>query len=169
MYLSKSNLIVTHVIFGSLLNYKPCHRELKHSRPIKKSDHIKVHLPQPHWPTYLMYVALLWALPIAHSYLSLDCIGNCVMCWLAIVDRHNITKRLDNGLFLKKEVAIFFWKKLQFYNCMWKTSRCTSWVLPINMESQNLRRIMLAWYLVPQNVTTELSVQAKCHFKSQSM
>ena len=44
-----------------------------------------------------------------------------------------ITKQLNDGLFPKKEVIY----KLYVYSCLSKPAHYTTWVLPINKESQN--------------------------------
>lgn len=42
------------------------------------------------------------------------------------------------------------------YSFLLKSSQYLAWMLPINAESRNQKRIMLIWYLVPRNKTKEL-------------
>lgn len=57
--------------------------------------------------------------------------------------------------FQKEEIEIFK-KNLKIYNYWSRSSQYTTWVLPINGESRNQKRIMCMWYLVPCNEGNEM-------------
>lgn len=58
---------------------------------------------------------------------------------------YNITKQLQGGFFIKQEATII---NLHSLHMLVEKFTCTTSILPINNESQNLRNIMLVWYLV---------------------